>query len=164
MAAQTWDVGTEPGFMSCYRATFGEVYRYAAMLCGGHRSAAEDLVQDVYLAALDKARRGTLPQVSIGYLMLATRHRFLDRLRSERREERRLQLVAADPTSEPPTSVVPARLADLPERERAALVLRYVDDLTVAQTATELGISPRAAESLLARATRRLRHQEVRDA
>ncbi len=164
MAAQTWDVGTESGFMSCYRATFGEVYRYAAMLCGGRRSAAEDLVQDVYLAALDKARRGSLAEVSVGYLMLATRHRFLDRLRSERREERRLRVVASEPTDAPSSAAVPARLADLPERERAALVLRYVDDLTVAQTAAELGISPSAAESLLARATRRLRHQEVRDA
>jgi RNA polymerase sigma factor (sigma-70 family) len=59
---------------------------------------------------------------------------------------------------------VPSRLADLPERERAVLVLRYVDDLTVAQAAAELGISAQAAESLAARAVRRLRNQEARDA
>ena len=44
------------------------------------------------------------------------------------------------------------------------LVLRYVDDMTVAQAADELGISTHAAESLAARAMRRLRRQEARDA
>ncbi len=59
---------------------------------------------------------------------------------------------------------MPGRLADLPDRERAILVLRYVDDLTIAQAAEELGISPAAAESLAARAVRRVRRQEARDA
>jgi RNA polymerase sigma factor (sigma-70 family) len=153
--------------MDCYRATFGEVYRYAAMLCGGDQAAAEDLVQDVYLVALDKARRNTLSIVSVGYLVVAARHRFLDRLRSQQREQRRLQLVASTPAPDPVSLAMPARLADLPERERTAVILRYVDDLTVAQAAAELGISTRAAESLLARAMHRLRAngaQEVRDA
>ena len=55
-------------------------------------------------------------------------------------------------------------LASLPERERTALVLRFVDDLGVSQVARKMGLSTHAAESLLARATRRLRNQEVRDA
>ena len=54
----TWDVRTEQGFMACYRATFQDVYRYAAMLCGSDRSAAEDLVHDVYVATLAAAKRG----------------------------------------------------------------------------------------------------------
>ncbi|MBI4934307.1 MAG: sigma-70 family RNA polymerase sigma factor, partial [Actinobacteria bacterium] len=59
---------------------------------------------------------------------------------------------------------VPALLAALPDRERAAMVLRHVDDMTVAQIAEAMGITVQAAESLLARATRRLRNQEARDA
>lgn len=163
MTTTAWHVSTEEGFMACYRATLPEVFRYAAMLCGSDRALAEDVVQDVYLAALAKARAGALPEVSTGYLIVAVRHRHLDRLRSMQREERRLQLVASQPT---PAfeAAVPARLAALPERERTALVLRYVDDLTVPQIAREVGISTHAAESLLARATRRLRNQEVRDA
>lgn len=159
-----WDVTTEAGFMACYRATFADVYRYASMLCGGDRATAEDLVQDVYLAALTKARRGAVHELSTGYLTTAARHRFLDRVRSSHREERRLRLVSSRPEPEGGALAVPGRLADLPERERAILVLRYVDDLTIAQAADELGISHTAAESLAARAVRRVRRQEARDA
>jgi RNA polymerase sigma factor (sigma-70 family) len=158
-----WDVRDEAGFMACYRATFADVYRYTAMLCGADRTAAEDLVHDVYLGVLTAARRGAVREVSVGYLTTATRHRFLDRLRSAQREEQRLRLVSSVSAAEE-VGTMPALLADLPERERAILVLRYVDDLTVAQAAEELGISAHAAESLAARAIRRLRRQEARDA
>jgi len=149
--------------MACYRATFAEVYRYTAMLCGADRALAEDVVQDTYMTALDRARAGQLASCSVGYLIVAARHRFLDGVRSAAREDRRLRLVSSVP-DEPVVAVLPPQLADLPDRERAALVLRFVDDLTVAQVGAALGISTHAAESLLARATRRLRHQEVRDA
>ena len=158
----TWDVRTEQGFMACYRATFRDVYRYAAMLCGADRSAAEDLVHDVYVATLKAARRSTVTEVSTGYLTTAVRHRFLDRMRSSQREERRLRLVSSTPEPEPAT--MPMQLSDLPDRERAVLVLRYVDDLTMAESAAALGISVDAAESLAARALRRLRRQEARNA
>jgi RNA polymerase sigma-70 factor (ECF subfamily) len=158
-----WDVRSESGFMACYRATFAEVYRYAAMLCGTDRAAAEDLVQDVYIGALQAAKRGAVREISVGYLTLAARHRFLDRVRSAAREERRLRLVTS---VEPADAVraVPTMLADLPDRERTAMVLRHVDDMTVSQIAEAMGVSVQAAESLLARAARRLRNQEVRDA
>jgi RNA polymerase sigma-70 factor (ECF subfamily) len=163
MAEHRWDVSTEDGFLRCYHGTFAEVYRYAAMLCGSDRPAAEDLVQEVYLAALDRARRGLLAEASVGWFVTAARHRFVDRLRSSQRERRRLELVASVP-AEPQLLEVPGRLATLPDRERAALVLRFVDDLTVAQVGDELGIGVRAAESLVARAVRRLRDQEARHA
>jgi RNA polymerase sigma factor (sigma-70 family) len=164
MSTPTWDVRSEEGFMACYRATLAEVYRYAAMLCGSDRGAAEDIVQDVYLTALTKARSGGLHELNVGYLMVATRHRHLDRLRSEQRAQRRLELVASAPPVDAPTRSLPPQLSDLPERDRVALVLRYVDDLSVAHVGNELGISTHAAESLLARAARRLRQQEARDA
>ena len=159
----TWDVRTEQGYMACYRATFHEVYRYAAMLCGSDRAAAEDLVHDVYLTTLKAVRRGAVSEVSVGYLTTAARHRFLDRVRSSQREERRLRLVSSTPEPDE-VAVVPPQLRDLPDRERAILVLRYVDDLTMAESAAALGLSLSAAESLAARAMRRLRRQEARDA
>lgn len=162
MSTHTWDVSSQQGFMACYSATLPEVFRYAAMLCGSDRALAEDVVQDVYLATLSSARDGRVSELSIGYLVVAVRHRHLDRLRSASRESRRLRLVASSP--EAIDQFVPSLLASLPERERTALVLRYVDDLPVAQVAKELGVGTRAAESLLARATRRLRNQEIRHA
>jgi RNA polymerase sigma-70 factor (ECF subfamily) len=164
MAMHTWDVGSEEGFMACYRDTFTEVYRYAGLLCGGDRAGAEDLVQDVYLAALAKARAGALHELSVGWFVTAAHHRFVDRLRSTARERRRLELVVSQPAPPDAPTLVPSQLASLPDRERVALVLRYVDDLTVGQAAKVMGISTDAAESLIGRALRRVRQQEVRDA
>ena len=158
-----WDVRSEAGFMACYRATFGEVYRYAAMLCGTDRAAAEDLVQDVYVGALQAAKRGAVREISVGYLTVAARHRFLDRVRSA---APRGAAPAAGGVGRAAEEVAgrAGLLADLPDRERTMMVLRHVDDMTVAQVAEAMGISVQAAESLLARAMRRLRNQEVRDA
>jgi len=161
---RTWDVGSEAGFMACYRDTFAEVYRYAGLLCGNDRAGAEDLVQDVYLAALAKARDGALRELSVGWFVTATHHRFVDRLRSSERERRRLELVVSQPAPAESMPAVPSQLSELPDRERAALVLRYVDDLTVGQVAHVMGISGHAAESLVARALQRVREREVRDA
>lgn len=149
--------------MACYRATFADLYRYAAMLCGTDRAAAEDLAHDVYVGTLAAAKRGTVGDVSLGYFTTAARHRYIDRVRSSQREEQRLRLVSSTPDDDG-APMVPALLAELPERERTILVLRYVDDMTLAQAATELGISTHAAESLAARAIQRLRRKETRDA
>lgn len=160
MTAQLWEVHGEDGFMVCYRATFAEVYRYAALLCGTDRSAAEDLVQDVYLEALDRTRSGAITELSVGWFVTTARHRFIDRMRSAQRERRRLQLVVSTPSTDMGMHV-PEQLAALPERERLAMVLRFVDDLSVAQVAMAMGATTHAVESLIARATRRLRQQEV---
>jgi RNA polymerase sigma-70 factor, ECF subfamily len=50
-----------------------------------------------------------------------------------------------------------AAMQKLSDTERAALVLRYIDDMPVAAVAAALGRSPEATESLLARARRHLR-------
>lgn len=141
--------------MTCYRATVAEVFRYASMLCGSDRARAEDLVQDAFLGLVRRVRAGDRVDVSVGYLMVAVRHRFLDDVKHRAREQRRLELVASSRPPDPPQSI--GELAGLSERERTAMVLRFVDDLPVAGVADAMGISTRAAESLLARAARRLR-------
>jgi DNA-directed RNA polymerase specialized sigma24 family protein len=148
--------------MTCYRATVAEVFRYASMLCGSDRARAEDLVQDAFLGLVRRVRAGERIDVSVGYLMVAVRHRFLDDVKQRAREQRRIELVASSGPSESPGPIV--ELAGLSERERTAMVLRFVDDLSVAAVADAMGISTRAAESLLARATRRLRSGGVNHA
>jgi RNA polymerase sigma factor (sigma-70 family) len=49
-------------------------------------------------------------------------------------------------------------LDGLTDRERAAIILRYVDDLSVAEVADLMGDSLRATESLLQRAKRKVRN------
>ncbi|MEM8745746.1 MAG: sigma factor-like helix-turn-helix DNA-binding protein, partial [Actinomycetota bacterium] len=47
-----------------------------------------------------------------------------------------------------------AALASLPERQRAAVVLRYVEEYSVSEVAEALDVGYEAAESLLARGRR----------
>lgn len=163
MDKREWQVRDEASFVACYRASVADVFRYAAMLCGRDRSAAEDLVQDVYVQVLRRVRDGSVRSLTIGYLTLSVRHRFLDALKSRERETKRLQLVAppeADDATERLQTV--DHLEYLPQRERLAMVLRYVDDLSVSGVAAAMGINKRAAETLLSRATQRLREGELR--
>jgi len=148
--------------MTCYRATVAEVFRYASMLCGSDRARAEDLVQDTFLSLVRRVRAGERMEVSVGFLVVAVRHRFLDDVRRRTREQRRLELVATTPPPEPARPI--GEIAGLSERERTAMVLRFVDDLPVARVGEAMGISTRAAESLLARAARSLRAGGARHA
>ena len=150
-------------FIAFYDETFAEAYRYAARLCGNDREATEDLVQESYTSLLRQFRADDSRYLQIGYVITAIRNRHLDKLRSAERERRRLHLVvAADIPSEP--ALMPTQLAALPDRDRAALVLRYVEDLPVAKVAEALGLSVHATESLLVRARARLRGKDARHA
>ena len=150
-------------FLAFYDASFQEAYRYAGRLCGSDREAAEDLVQEAYMAILQQMRANPSRELGTGYVITTIRNRFLDRVRSAAREDRRLRLVAAGP-AEPEPALMPSQLAALPERDRAALVLRYVDDLSVPEVADALDLSVHATESLLVRARARLRGKETRHA
>jgi RNA polymerase sigma factor (sigma-70 family) len=166
MEGQSWLVVSRDGVAGCYDATFDEVFGYAARLTGDRRRA-EDLVAEVYLALVRASRSGQVTSIGVGWLITTVRHRFIDDLRSRDREARRLRLVErpSDATEDGlGDRVFGGLLASLSDRERAALVLRYVDDLPVAEVAERLAMSVRAAESLLARARARVRSSEVRDA
>lgn len=158
-------------FLAFYDATFTEAYRYAGRLCGSDRDAAEDLVQEAYTAVLRQFRADADRDLQIGYVITTIRHRFLDRLRSAESEQRRMRLVAvtddaadSQAGSDLPDTPLTSHLAGLPERDRAALVLRYVDDLPVPDVADALGLSVHATESLLVRARARLRGKDIRHA
>lgn len=160
-SATTWHVCTEAALLACYDATFPTVYRYAARLTG-KRSAAEDVTQEAYSRLVRAARAGQATEIGVGWLITTARRIWLDRVRSEGREHARLRLVASPPSpavEQDRTSALEVGdlLAGLSDRERAALVLRYVDDLPVARVAEQLGTTVRATESLLQRAKRRVR-------
>jgi RNA polymerase sigma-70 factor (ECF subfamily) len=130
-------------------------------LTGGDAATAEDLVQEAFVGLVRAWRDGRVDRLEIRWLIKVVRQRFLDGVRGRSREDRRPRLVAAGTSSSDPHGVAGRRamawLERLPSRARAALVLRYVDDLPVGAVAAALGVSTRAAESLLARGRRQLR-------
>jgi RNA polymerase sigma-70 factor (ECF subfamily) len=138
-----------------FEQTVDSLYRYASRLCGSDRATTEDLVQETYVCLLREVRSGRPLDMGPGWLITTCRSRFIDRLRAERR--RRTREGGAWSTGEQGSSVATpgfetSVLAGLTGEQRAALVLRYIDDLPVPEVARLLGKSVHATESLLARA------------
>ena len=150
-------------FVELYERTLDDVYRYASRLTGGDRIRADELVQETYLSVMRRLTRGDAIEPSLSYLLVACRSRFLDELRSDHRRRAREERSVArdDPTpidhAHLDAGSATTALASLSDDQRAALVLRYVDDLSVADVALHLDRSVRATESLLVRARTALR-------
>ena len=153
------DGSSEVGLLSFYDVAFDDVYRIAARLTWGDRSAAEDLVQDAFVRLVRSVRSGAVTTVGIGWMVTTVRRLHIDGLRATESEQRRLRVVAA-PLSQPASTSsnnMESMLDGLNDRERTAIILRYVDDLSVAEVADLMGDSLRATESLLQRAKRKVR-------
>jgi RNA polymerase sigma-70 factor, ECF subfamily len=166
---------TREGFRVFYDAALPEVFAFLMRKCRGDRSLAEDLTQETFLAAARQVREGNASTLSVPWLMTVAQNRFVDHLRRQQRDERNLLLAWQNGEHDAVHAWQLQRhresardeLADLPPLQRAALVLFYLEDLTVAQTASRLGKSVRATESLLARGREALRKrlaEEARDA
>ena len=69
---------------------------------------------------------------------------------------------ASSVTGMEPDDALSGALAALPAMQRAAIVLRYLDDLPVRDVARLLGKSEKAVESLLSRGRETLRRTYVR--
>jgi RNA polymerase sigma-70 factor (ECF subfamily) len=152
-------------FLGCYDATVVAVHRYLFRACGGDSLLAEDLTQDVYTAALVRARDGDETVLVLPWLLAVARNKLVDHFRRVDRERRKLALVEPDASGsiEGRDGPLIARLVCLPPLQRAAIALRYVDDLPVDEVAQALGKSRKATESLLSRAREALRRQPPED-
>lgn len=137
--------------------------RTALALTGGDAHLAEDLVQTtltrLYVAwpAFQRAR------TPAAYVRRALLNALID---EERRPWRRRERT----TSEVPETLAPdgagagggaveQALAELPARMRAAVVFRYLEDLSVAETADLLGCTRGTVKSQCARALDKLRER-----
>jgi RNA polymerase sigma-70 factor (ECF subfamily) len=133
------------------------VYGYLIARCGGV-AVAEDLTAETFLAAADAVRRDGAAPVSTPWLIGVARHKLVDHWRRQAREERSLR-AASDPDAlDDPWDVeldalrARATLGQLAPHHRAALTLRYLDDLPVPRVAELLDRSVHSAEGLLVRA------------
>jgi RNA polymerase sigma-70 factor (ECF subfamily) len=152
-------VASSPGedLLRAYDVALPRVYGYLLARCGD-AGIAEELTAETFLAAVDAVRRERPPPVSTPWLIGVARHKLADHWRRRSREERLLTAVGRAETVDDPweaaLDAVRARavLAGLATPYRAALTLRYLDDLTVPQVADLLGRSVQATEAVLMRA------------
>ena len=135
-----------------------------AFLLTGDRALAEDLVQDSFARLVGRLRHLRDPAAFGAYLRrtivnLATshfRHRRVERAYLERE-------AAAAPREGNPNEAMDeamhAVLLRLPQRQRAAIVLRFYEDLSDVQTAEILRCATGTVRSLVSRGMKTLRDE-----
>lgn len=144
------------------------VYRFIYHQVGGIVEDAEDLTQETFLAALQSAHRFRGDSRLRTWLFRIAAHKIADHWRSRHRRPPEFPLEDWHPTAgedvSPPTFLeetevrdrVRAALLTLPPHYRTALVLRYVEDMPVAEMAQLMERSPKSVESILLRAKQML--------
>jgi RNA polymerase sigma factor (sigma-70 family) len=150
-------VGPEPreaGFEDLYRRTYGGVLALAVATVR-NRSLAEDLVQDAYAQLWRQWASVSQPTA---WLRRAVVSNCLASLRTQRRREAIIRRQAPPPVATAPDEkAFLDLLTGLNERQRIAVVLRYLQDLPEAEIASALGCRPGTVKSTLHRAIRVLR-------
>jgi RNA polymerase sigma-70 factor (ECF subfamily) len=150
----------DPGvvLLDAYGEALPRVYGYVLRRCG-QQALAEDLTAETFLAAVDAVRRADPPPVSTAWLVGVARHKLVDHWRRQAREERGLNALAEvngdedDPWDERLDALrAHDVLVGLAPHHRAALTLRYLDDLSVPEVAALLQRTVHATEALLVRA------------
>jgi RNA polymerase sigma-70 factor (sigma-E family) len=135
---------------------------FAYLLTGDH-AEAEDLVQEAFIRVVGRLRHLRVPDAFDAYLKRAVvnlhtsrlRHLRVERAYVEREGPRAAAAVEAHDIAQ--RDEVWRALDRLPPRQRAAIVLRYYQDLSERDTADLLHCSVAAVKSLMARAMETLR-------
>lgn len=134
-----------------------------ASLYARDRAGAEDLVQEALVRVFSRTRSLPSAPAAEQYVRRAIRTSFLDGARKERTWRGTQHMFVSTDSSRGPELAVQAQvdvraaLAGLSARQRACVVLRYVDDLPVAEIADDLGLSEGAVKRYLSDGTARLR-------
>ena len=141
-------------FEDLYRAIWPPAVRLAWLLSGS-REVAEDIVHDAFLRVEATWRELADP---LPYF----RRMVINAVKSEHRHaevERRHRPDSPGPAIDPEMEEVWNVVAQLPDRERAALVLRFYLDMTVDQVADHLSCPSGTAKSLIHRGISHLREK-----
>jgi RNA polymerase sigma-70 factor (sigma-E family) len=158
----------DEALVALYTAHYRSLVRLSALLLRD-AAAAEDVVQDAFVAMHGSWRRLRDTDKALAYLRQAVVNRSRSRLRHLKVAERKAPaLLPADASASLPSAehgamaalerehVIKA-LRSLPQRQREVIVLRYYGDLSEAQIAEAMGISTGAVKSHASRGIGALR-------
>lgn len=146
------------GLLELYDRALPQVYGYLLSRCG-RPDVAEDLTAETFLATVDAVGRDGAAPLSVAWVVGVARHKLVDHWRRQARDDRRMRALAEE--APPPEDPWDARLDAARARQtlerlgphhRAALTLRYLDDLPVPEVAGLLDRTLHATEALLVRA------------
>ncbi len=141
----------------------GSALRSYAYLLTGDTAAASDLVQDALLRVFSRLRVGTDVGQLEGYVRRAMLNQYVDgRRRAKLWREARHLLVNPPVHEDADVAVadeVRRALSTLSPKQRACVVLRYYEDLTVLEIADQLGCAEGTVKRHLADARAKLAAQ-----
>jgi RNA polymerase sigma-70 factor (sigma-E family) len=143
--------GAEPAFEAFCRESYQPMVRLAFLLTSSIETA-EDLVQDVLARTQPKWPKVDEPAAYVRRAVVNacnSHHR-------RRHRERQYRLPEPEPSAMHADELFDV-LAELPTRMRAAVVLRYYEDLPENDIAALLGCAPGTVRSLIHRGLARLR-------
>ncbi len=145
---------------------YGRVFSTLVVVCGD-RAVAEDLAQETFTRTCqhwERVRAMDAPgawvnRVAVNLALSRWRRRHRDRRLDERLQSRNTVVAQSEGDREPSPDVAAVRgaLDALPVDERAVLALRFLADLSVADTASVLGIPAGTVKTRTRRALAGLR-------
>lgn len=150
-----------PQFLDLYREQASPLYRAVSLRVGGDRSLAEDVVQETFLRAVVDWRRQGIPARPAAWLHTVA----MNLLRNHSRRPLPVELLPdeapaphrEDRGNDFALESLGAGLARLPPAQAQLLTERHVDGKTLAQMASDHGVTERAIEGRLHRARNALR-------
>jgi len=148
------------------RAAFAELYRRFARMVHGvvlaktSRTDVDDVVQDVFVTALERVKDLREPAAFGGWVAAIARHRATDHTRRQPLTE---ELVNDVPSPEQGDRLEALAILDaiksLPEAYNETLVLRLVEGMTGAEIAERTGLTPASVRVNLHRGMKLLREK-----
>ena len=155
--------GSEQAFRRLVERHIDFVYATALRQIGNVQ-LAQDVTQAVFIVLAEKAAAIPSTTILAGWLFRATRFAASNTRRAEARREHWEQKAAqmepsspSEPEFEQVTPLLNEALEDLPELDRAAILLRYFERKTMEEVGHTLGTTENAAKMRLSRAVERLR-------
>ena len=137
-----------PPFQTLLDEHADDVWRSLRAMVGAQ--AAEDCFQETFLAALRAYPRLRADSSPRAWLLTIAHNKAIDHLRRGRRTVAVAEIDAADERGGPaPDRAVWSAVAALPPRQRAAVTLRYVGDLSHREIAAAIGCSEEASRRSL---------------
>jgi RNA polymerase sigma-70 factor, ECF subfamily len=165
--------GDEATFRTLFDQVFPRLYRFVLARLDGDHDAARDVVQQTFCRAIERLDKYRGEAALYTWLFQICRNTLNDYFRFTSRERRvitpledlpqvraLLETLAAPQAAAPETGawrselgrLVQATVDALPNRYAQVLEWKYIDDWPVKSIAEQLGVSDKAAESLLTRA------------